>query len=145
VCALEAYTARVANERDTERPGPGKAPADRLFVSQHRLGAAQKRPTVVAATLRNWLKRLFSQARVPTGVGPHAIRAFAASRAFDQGVSLDAVRTTGRWSTESVPIQYYLRTLRGADVASDIIVPLAQVVRLDSEVEVPHVDAGTDD
>ena len=90
-----------------------------VFVS-FRLGFQKD---IVPATISSWLKQTVllcyqlsdEEAQNLHQVRAHDVRAFAASKAFQGGVSLDQILSACHWKTHNTFTQFYLKDLAWAD------------------------------
>ena len=90
-----------------------------VFVS-FRLGFQKD---IVPATISSWIKQTVllcyqlsdEEAQNLHQVRAHDVRAFAASKAFQGGVSLDQILSACHWKTHNTFTQFYLKDLDWAD------------------------------
>ena len=90
-----------------------------LFIS-YKLGHSKD---IQCSTISSWIKhtiqfcysRAESTDMVLTGVKAHDIRAFAASKAFYGGASLDQIMQACQWRSHNTFTKFYLKDLTGQD------------------------------
>ena len=90
-----------------------------VFVS-FRLGFQKD---IVLATISSWIKQTVllcyqlsdEEAQNLHQVRAHDVRAFAASKPFQGGVSLDQILSACHWKTHNTFTQFYLKDLAWAD------------------------------
>ena len=74
------------------------------------------------ATISSWIKQIVilsyelsdKEAHTLHQVNGHDVRAFAASKAFQSGVSLDQILSACHWKSHNTFIQFYLKDVAGA-------------------------------
>ena len=124
VRALQCYLDRTKDSRGGRRL---------LFIS-YKLGHSKD---IQCSTISSWIKNTiqFCYTKVDNadmdlvGVKAHDIRAFAASKAFYGGVSMDQIMQACHWKSHNTFIRFYLRDLPegsfhlGAFIAAQQVMP----------------------
>ena len=108
--ALEAYIDRTADE-SVFFHSDSVYPFEHVFMSQTpaKYGAFKGMHTPVGAqTCSRWMKEVMTRAGI-TGYSGGSVRMAAASAAVDNGVPIDEVLRTGRWSSWLVFNKFYNR------------------------------------
>ena len=108
-----------------------------LFISFKKGHTSDIRP----ATLSSWLKQTDQQTLDLVQVKAHDIRAFAASKAFYGGVSVDQIMQACHWKAHNTFTNFYLKDLTWSDNDNNMYlgpVVAAQQV-LDPSPQQPHL------
>ena len=133
--------------------GPNQRPervSSLLFISFKKGHTSDIRP----ATLSSWLKQTIllcykqadQQALDLVQVKAHDIRAFAASKAFYGGVSVDQIMQACHWKTHNTFTNFYLKDLTWSDTDNNMylgpVVAAQQVLDPSPQTSCPRKEKG---
>ena len=131
--------------------GPNQRPKRVSFPPFHLL---QERTDIRPATLSSWLKQTIllcykqadQQALDLVQVKAHDIRAFAASKAFYSGVSVDQIMQACHWKAHNTFTNFYLKDLTWSDTDNNMylgpVVAAQQVLDPSPQTSCPREKKG---
>ena len=114
VRALKTYVERTAESRKDRKL---------LFVSYKQGFSKDIQCSTISSWIKNTIKVCYSKAQHTdmdlTGIKAHDVRAFAASKAFFGGVSIDQIMQACHWKSHNTFTKFYLKDLAGKDKKKD--------------------------